>query len=1007
MSWTERGHGRGRGGRGHGRTGGRDIAQQYANYFAQNTGSSNSTAATSERSESGESKHDEDNAGSDGDKDGSSEGDKDAGSDAPEAPTSDVVDAMKRCAVTVSTRNVQCGTAKPAYSMTYLLESEKGQPALIIGYKSISMMDAYAHKSVEELRFEDYLKRTDKEAALAQATIVPQPAEKKPFVDTHMVTASSQSASPPSGQANNPFAAASATSTSGFSFGTSAPSTSTFGASSATSTSGFSFGSSAPSTSGFSFGSSSAPTTRQPSSFSFGGTASSSSTSGFSFGATATPVPHSYLGYPPRTGFFGGSSSTTSAGFGQQSRGATSVPFSSSTSATTNGATSFTPLGGAAPAFSAFGARESQTTGVGSRPPSSSSPFQPFFGASTHGVDSHQAASTSTVRRVIAKPSAPVVVPKVPSSQLMPALELHSVSMDWKHVYVISTLDDLRRGFDKLPDVARLATYKGNMSLEIVGPAFPNTQLQLGMTDFVVLIDCEQIPLDDLVAQLSPLLQSTTMTKIIFDAHRMGAALSSLTLPPLAAVLDLQIAMEVMTKEYAPSFASMLSRHNLESHPYPRYLQAFKERPRSDDAIRAAMWTSYFLLKVAAPVRKTFADKSILWHAASMERVTNAIAAKGVRTLSFDVKQQHKFASYEVLHHLRPSSLAKSTPLVVHEDMGDVFALLPPEFAAPLQPPDVAAHLLDIVLDLGRRPWAWVNGARFFLLPHDEARVVCQNDLDLIVDRVGGFGSDDRAGLERQLHRISAVRNRSNEIIGLTIRVGRYIEGNASLIADILAKEDKNILFLGEPGCGKTTIVREVSRQLANKYNVCIVDTSNEIAGDGNIPHMCVGLARRMMVPSLDKQAAVMVQVVQNHTPEVMVIDEIGRPNEVEAARTCKQRGVRIVASAHGDLRKLLKNKPLRGLVGGIQNVTLSDKTAKEQQQKNDGDALRKVVAERGGAPIFEVIVELRRGQYDTWRIISNAADAVDAILNNSDYETQVRTRTADGNAFLFNTEKL
>ncbi|KDO26204.1 hypothetical protein SPRG_08566 [Saprolegnia parasitica CBS 223.65] len=213
MSWTERG----RGGRGHGRTGGRVIAQQYTNHFAQNTGSSDST---SERSESGESRLDEEGAGSDGDKNASSEGDEDGSSDEQEASAADVVDAIKECAVTTSTRHVQCGTAKPAYSTTYLLESERGQPALIIGYKSISMMDAYAHKSVEELRFEDYLKRTDKEAALAQATIVPQPAEKKPFADTHMVAASSHSASPPSGQANA-FAATPASSTGGFSFGVS------------------------------------------------------------------------------------------------------------------------------------------------------------------------------------------------------------------------------------------------------------------------------------------------------------------------------------------------------------------------------------------------------------------------------------------------------------------------------------------------------------------------------------------------------------------------------------------------------------------------------------------------------------------------------------------------------------------------------------------------------------------------------------------------------------------
>ncbi|OQR83419.1 hypothetical protein ACHHYP_14738 [Achlya hypogyna] len=159
-----------------------------------------------------------------------------------------------------------------------------------------------------------------------------------------------------------------------------------------------------------------------------------------------------------------------------------------------------------------------------------------------------------------------------------------------------------------------------------------------------------------------------------------------------------------------------------------------------------------------------------------------------------------------------------------------------------------------------------------------------------------------------------------------------------------------------------------------------------------------------MMVPSLDKQAAVMVECVQNHTPEVMVIDEIGRANEVEAARTCKQRGVRIVASAHGDLRKLLKNKPLRGLVGGVESVTVGDALAKEKS-KGDGP-VRKLLAQRGGEPIFEVIVELRRGEYKTWRLVMDAAAAVDAILDGQSYEAQVRRRTDDGNAFEYELVK-
>ena len=172
-----------------------------------------------------------------------------------------------------------------------------------------------------------------------------------------------------------------------------------------------------------------------------------------------------------------------------------------------------------------------------------------------------------------------------------------------------------------------------------------------------------------------------------------------------------------------------------------------------------------------------------------------------------------------------------------------------------------------------------------------------------------------------------------------------------------------------------------------------MIDTSNEIAGDGDIPHPCVGYARRMMVKSLNQQASVMIECVQNHTPSVMVIDEIGRAPEVEAARTCKQRGVRMVASAHGDLRKLVKNKHLRGLIGGIQTVTLSDGAAKAEAKKNNTETLNKLKAERGGEPVFDTIIELSRGRHNDWSIIHNSAHAVDAILDMQQYEVECRSR--------------
>ncbi|CAK4658370.1 unnamed protein product [Aphanomyces euteiches] len=145
------------------------------------------------------------------------------------------------------------------------------------------------------------------------------------------------------------------------------------------------------------------------------------------------------------------------------------------------------------------------------------------------------------------------------------------------------------------------------------------------------------------------------------------------------------------------------------------------------------------------------------------------------------------------------------------------------------------------------------------------------------------------------------------------------------------------------------------------------------------------------MVPSLDAQSSVMVECVQNHTPEVIVIDEIGRASEVEAARTCKQRGVRIIASAHGNLRKLLKNKPLRGLVGGVESVVMGDAMA-----QNLGN-FQKKIAQRGGEPVFDVVIELEKRQYNAWCVVTNVGKAVDAILEGKKYQATVRTRSEDG----------
>jgi len=270
--------------------------------------------------------------------------------------------------------------------------------------------------------------------------------------------------------------------------------------------------------------------------------------------------------------------------------------------------------------------------------------------------------------------------------------------------------------------------------------------------------------------------------------------------------------------------------------------------------------------------------------------------------------------------------------------------------------------------------------------------VTTEDDIEFVKKQVGDFGSDHRAGMDGTLHRISAIINRDGRTAGLTIRMGRSFTNNADMMVDTLLGTRQSVLVLGEPGSGKTTIIRAAAALLAERETTIIVDTSNEIAGDGIIPHRCIGRSRRMMVPSLAAQSAVMVECVQNHTPSAMVIDEIGRGQEVSAALTVKRRGVRMLASAHGTLRDLLKNPQLNGLLGGISTVTLGDDLAKKTAVERKRN-VSKTLSERASAPTFEVVVEVCRGEPHKWRVVHDVAAAVDDILKGEQYRAQTRTR--------------
>lgn len=326
--------------------------------------------------------------------------------------------------------------------------------------------------------------------------------------------------------------------------------------------------------------------------------------------------------------------------------------------------------------------------------------------------------------------------------------------------------------------------------------------------------------------------------------------------------------------------------------------------------------------------------------------------------------------------------------LRVTDNLSQLLEILPPPLRLALEHEDMMDGLIEIVLDLGRDAEARFADGRVVWLREDIP--VTNEDIEYVTTRVGAFGKDNRAGIERTLHRISAIRNRQGKVIGLTCRIGRAVYGTIDIIRDIV-ESGKSILMLGRPGRGKTTKLREVARVLADEFKkrVVIVDTSNEIAGDGDIPHPAIGRARRMQVSEPNDQHAVMIEAVENHMPEVIVIDEIGVEQEAMAARTIAERGVQLVGTAHGNsLENLLMNPTLSDMVGGIQAVTLSDEEAKKR-------GTQKTVLERKAPPTFDVVIEIM--EVDKLAIHHDVMRTVDKLLRGTQPRPEIRIRNAAG----------
>ncbi|CAN7093366.1 unnamed protein product [Brassica rapa subsp. narinosa] len=328
-------------------------------------------------------------------------------------------------------------------------------------------------------------------------------------------------------------------------------------------------------------------------------------------------------------------------------------------------------------------------------------------------------------------------------------------------------------------------------------------------------------------------------------------------------------------------------------------------------------------------------------------------------------------------------ALPKSSSMIVNDNLSAFLEILPRDLRHRLLNDPRRNQLVEVIMDLGRPPEARYLGERGGQYLRNIE--VSMEELEDAQELVGEFGADNRAGIEGTLHRISAIRNRKGFIVGLTCRVGRAVSGHIDMLYDLL-HYGKSILFVGRPGVGKTTVLREMARVLSDEFQkrVVIIDTSNEIGGDGDIPHSAIGGARRMQVPKPSLQHKVMIEAVENHMPQVIIVDEIGTEAEALACRSIAERGVMLIGTAHGEqLQNIIKNPTLSDLVGGIETVTLGDEEARARRSQ-------KSILERKAPPTFYFLIEMRERDY--W-IAHQTEKSVDMLLRGRNPMVEVRKR--------------